>query len=132
QLESEKIFINAGCRPRIPRIPGLESIKFLTNENIMDLTVLPEHLIVLGGGYIGLEFGQVFRRFGSGVTIIHKSSQIVPHEDPEVSAELQKVLEKEGISFQMNVTAARAERREESIVTSIDNPVGRAPVCGSH
>ena len=91
-LESDKIFINTGGRPRIPRVPGLDSIKFLTNENIMDLTVLPDHLIVLGGGYVGLEFGQMFRRFGSRVTIIHNTNQIVPHEDPEVSAELQRVL----------------------------------------
>ena len=102
-LESEKIFINTGGRARIPRIPGLDSIKFLTNENIMDLTALPEHLIVLGGGYIGLEFGQMFRRFGSRVTIIHNTNQIVPHEDPEVSAELQKILEEEGIIFLLNI-----------------------------
>ncbi len=102
-LESEKIFINTGCRPRIPRVPGLDSVKYLTNENIMEVTVLPEHLIVLGGGYIGLEFAQMFRRFGSRVTIIHNSDQIVPHEDPEVSAELQKILEVEGITFLLNV-----------------------------
>jgi pyruvate/2-oxoglutarate dehydrogenase complex dihydrolipoamide dehydrogenase (E3) component len=131
-LESGKIFINTGGRPRIPRIPGLDTVQFLTNENIMDLTFLPEHLIVLGGGYIGLEFGQMFRRFGSRVTIIHNTSQIVPREDPEVSAELQKVLEAEGIIFQLNVQAARAEKKGDSIIISIDDPTGRAPVSGSH
>src|ERR1700680_3750412 len=87
-LESEKIFINTGGRARDPGIPGLDTVKYLTNENIMDLTVLPEHLIILGGGYIGLEFGQMFARFGSRVTVIHNAEQIVPREDPEVAGGL--------------------------------------------
>src|SRR5258708_3195052 len=89
-LESEKIFINTGDRARAPLIPGLDKIPYLTNENIMDLTALPEHLIVLGGGYIGLEFGQMFARFGSRVTIIQRAAQIVPREDPEVAGGTQR------------------------------------------
>src|SRR5712664_3754561 len=84
-LESEKIFINTGGRPRDPHIPGLARVPYLTNETIMDLTVVPEHLIVLGGGYIGLEFAQMFARFGSSVTVIHNSEQILSREDPEVA-----------------------------------------------
>src|ERR1700681_3885649 len=114
-LESEKIFINTGGRSRDPGIPGLDTVKYLTNENIMDLTILPEHLIVLGGGYIGLEFGQMFRRFGSRVTVIHNSNHIVPREDPEVSAELQRILEAEGMKFCLNITSARAEQKGNSI-----------------
>ena len=131
-LESEKIFIDTGGRPRIPRIPGLDKTNFLTNENIMDLTILPEHLIVLGGGYIGLEFGQMFRRFGSRVSVIHNSNHIVPREDPEVSAELQRILEAEGIKFCLNITSARAEQKGNSIAISIDDPKGQAPISGSH
>lgn len=131
-LESEKIFIDAGGRPRIPGIPGLDKINFLTNENIMDLTVLPEHLIVLGGGYIGLEFGQMFRRFGSRVTVIHNSGHIVPREDPEVSAELQKILEGEGIKFRLNVMSARAEQKGDSVIVSFDGPKDQPPISGSH
>src|SRR6266403_587006 len=86
-LESEKIFINTGGRSRDPGIPGMETVPYLTNENIMDLNVLPEHLIVLGGGYIGLEFGQMFGRFGSRVTVIQSPAQIVSREDPEVSVD---------------------------------------------
>src|SRR5262245_59881581 len=82
-LESEKIFIDTGARPLIPDIPGLEAAGYLTNETVMELTDLPAHLIVLGGGYIGLEFGQMFRRFGSQVTVIHQSGQILPREDAE-------------------------------------------------
>jgi dihydrolipoamide dehydrogenase len=131
-LESEKIFINTGGRPRIPRIPGLDTIPYLTNENIMDLTVLPEHLIVLGGGYIGLEFGQMFRRFGSRVTIIHKTEQIVPHEDAEVSTELKKVLGEEGIDCHLNVQTSRAEKKGDAIVVFFHGPEGPMSVSGSH
>ena len=83
----------------IPPIPGLDRVSYLTNETIMELTEVPEHLLVLGGGYIGLEFGQMFSRFGSRVTIIQNSDQIVPREDPEIAAELQRALEAEGIRF---------------------------------
>src|SRR5499427_7870010 len=101
-IESEKIFINTGGRPSIPAIPGLRDVPFLTNESIMQLTEIPEHLLVLGGGYIGLEFGQMFCRYGSRVTIVHQGSQIVPREDPEIAAELQKALEAEGMELVLN------------------------------
>src|SRR5271169_7166985 len=81
-LESEKIFIDTGTRPAIPQIPGLDTVPFLTNTTIMELQAVPEHLLVLGGGYIGLEFGQMFRRFGSRVTIIHNGERTLPREDP--------------------------------------------------
>jgi pyruvate/2-oxoglutarate dehydrogenase complex dihydrolipoamide dehydrogenase (E3) component len=131
-LESEKIFINTGGRARIPKIAGLETIKFLTNENIMDLTEIPEHLIVLGGGYIGLEFGQMFRRFGSRVTVIHNSGQIVPREDPEVATELQQILEAEGLTFLLNAQAIHAEQRGTVIAISVEGLHGRSIVTGSH
>src|SRR5215471_6070589 len=76
-LESERIFINTGARAAIPRIEGLDVVSYLTHASIMELTELPEHLLVLGGGYIGLEFGQMFRRFGSRVTVVHQSDQIL-------------------------------------------------------
>lgn len=131
-LESEKIFINTGGVARIPLIPGLDAIQYLTNENIMDLTVLPEHLIVLGGGYIGLEFGQMFGRFGSRVTVIHNGEQIVSHEDPEVAAELQRVLEAEGLTFMLHARATRVEQERETIVVSVDRASGPTVVSGSH
>ncbi|MGD0909796.1 MAG: mercuric reductase [Candidatus Acidiferrales bacterium] len=131
-LESEKIFINTGCRARIPDVPGFSSVKFLTNRNIMELTALPEHLIILGGGYIGLEFGQMFRRFGSQVTVLQDSNQIIGREDPEVSAEMQKILESEGIAFSMNARVTRAEQKGNSITLSFDGANGPASVSGSH
>jgi pyruvate/2-oxoglutarate dehydrogenase complex dihydrolipoamide dehydrogenase (E3) component len=98
----------------------------------MDLTVLPEHLIVLGGGYIGLEFGQMFGRFGSRVTVIHNGEQIVSHEDPEVAAELQKALEVEGLTFLLNARATRVEQERDTIVISVERASGPTVVSGSH
>ena len=131
-LESEKIFINTGGRAIIPDIPGLDSVRVLTNESIMELTELPGHLIVLGGGYIGLEFGQMFRRFGSRVTIIQSQSQIVPREDPEIAAELQRILEGEGVAFHLNARTTRVDRINDSISVSVTGTKGAETISGTH
>ncbi|MFY9559814.1 MAG: mercuric reductase [Terriglobales bacterium] len=131
-LESQRIFINTGGRAAIPPIPGLDTIRYLTNESIMDLTALPEHLVVLGGGYIGLEFGQMFARFGSRVTVIHSSGQIVPREDPEVAAELHKTLESEGVHFLLNARTTRAQEEDKAIVLTMEQAGGTSTVSGSH
>jgi pyruvate/2-oxoglutarate dehydrogenase complex dihydrolipoamide dehydrogenase (E3) component len=131
-LESDKIFINTGGRAREPGIPGLNTVKYLTNETILGITALPEHLIVLGGGYIGLEFGQMFRRFGSRVSVVHNTEQIVSHEDPDVAAELQKALEEEGLAFHLNAQMTRVGQNGDSIVASIDAASGAATITGSH
>ena len=93
ELEGERVFINTGTRVDVPRLEGLDRIDYLTNASIMELAEVPEHLVVLGGGYIGLEFGQMFRRFGSRVTVVHRGEAILPRDDADVSAELQKALE---------------------------------------
>jgi len=131
-LESERIFINIGCRPSIPAIPSLDSISYLTNETVMQLTNVPEHLLILGGGYIGLEFGQMFRRFGSRVTVLHTGKQIVPREDPEIAAELQKALEAEGIQFLLNTRTTRVESKNSAVTLSFESPAGASSVTGSH
>ena len=130
-LESERIFINTGARALIPPIPGLDTVNYLTNENIMALTELPEHLVVLGGGYIGLEFGQMFSRFGSRVTVIQTNQQIVPREDPEVAAELQRALESEGIRFLLNARTTQARREGNEVVLAVEQPTGSSTVTGS-
>jgi pyruvate/2-oxoglutarate dehydrogenase complex dihydrolipoamide dehydrogenase (E3) component len=119
-LESERIFIDTGARPRIPKIPGIETSGYLTNETIMELPEVPGHLIILGGGYIGLEFGQMFARFGSQVTVIEGGGQIVAHEDPEIAAELQRALEGEGVNFLLNTNTTAIERAGESVVLSLE------------
>jgi pyruvate/2-oxoglutarate dehydrogenase complex dihydrolipoamide dehydrogenase (E3) component len=131
-LESDKIFINSGGRPIIPDIPGFDPARVLTNESMMELKDLPEHLIVLGGGYIGLEFGQMFRRFGSRVTILQNRAQIVPREDPEIAAELQKILEGEGIEFHLNVQTTRVDQTAGSVKVSVTMPRGSKTISGSH
>jgi pyruvate/2-oxoglutarate dehydrogenase complex dihydrolipoamide dehydrogenase (E3) component len=131
-LESERIFINTGGRALIPPIPGLDAIRFLTNETIMELTDLPEHLLVLGGGYIGMEFGQMFSRFGSRVTIVQSNSQICPREDPEVAAELHRALETEDIRFLLNAHTTRVEQKDGAITLTIEQPGGTTTVTGSH
>jgi pyruvate/2-oxoglutarate dehydrogenase complex dihydrolipoamide dehydrogenase (E3) component len=131
-LESERIFIDTGARPHIPSIPGLDGTGYLTNETIMQLTNVPEHLIVLGGGYIGLEFGQMFSRFGSRVTIIDDGPQIVAREDAEVAAELQRALESEGIRFILGAKTTRAGKDNSRITLALERSGSQSAVSGSH
>ena len=131
-IESKKIFVNTGARPNIPAIPGLRDVPFLTNESIMQLTAVPEHLLVLGGGYIGLEFGQMFRRYGSRVTIVQQGPQIVAREDPEIAAELQRALEAEGLEFVLNAHTEAAKRRDGVITLSCKLSARSREVTGSH
>jgi pyruvate/2-oxoglutarate dehydrogenase complex dihydrolipoamide dehydrogenase (E3) component len=131
-LESERIFINTGTRPAIPQLEGLDRVDYLTNASLMELQDLPEHLLALGAGYIGLEFGQMFRRFGSRVTIIHSRGQILPHEDADVAGELQKALESEGVNFVMNVRTTRVQKTNGQIVLSLESSGGPTTLYGSH
>ncbi|MBI4166643.1 MAG: mercuric reductase [Acidobacteria bacterium] len=131
-LESERIFINTGTRAAVPKIAGIETSGYLTNATIMELETLPKHLIVLGGGYIGLEFGQMFRRFGSDVTVVHHSGQILPREDADVVAELQKALVGEGIRFLLNVKPVRASRQDGKVVLTLAGTDGETSIEGTH
>ncbi len=96
-LTADKIFINAGCRPAVPSLEGLRSVPYLDSTSIMELDSVPEHLLVIGGGYIGLEFGQLFRRFGSRVTIIQRAAQLLRGEDDDVTAEVLAIMQQDGI-----------------------------------
>ncbi len=131
-LESERIFINTGTRPTIPRIDGLDQVHYLTNASLLELDQLPDHLLVLGGGYIGLEFGQIFHRFGSRVTIVHKDGQILNREDADVSAALQEALEAEGIRFMLNARTTRVLGRDGQITLTLDVPHGSESISGTH
>lgn len=106
-LTAEKIFLNTGTLPVIPPLPGLEKIDYLTSSSIMDLMEIPSHLLILGGSYIALEFGQLYRRLGSEVTIIESSDQFLPKEDADIAAEIKKILEEDGIRI---LTGAHAEQ----------------------
>jgi pyruvate/2-oxoglutarate dehydrogenase complex dihydrolipoamide dehydrogenase (E3) component len=128
-LEGERIFINTGTHPAIPRIEGLDRINYLTNATVMELRRLPEHLIILGGGYIGLEFGQMFRRYGSEVTLVHVHDQVLSREDPDVATELQKALESEGVRFVLNARTSRVHSKNGRILLDVE---GSSTLSGSH
>jgi pyruvate/2-oxoglutarate dehydrogenase complex dihydrolipoamide dehydrogenase (E3) component len=119
-LESEHIFIDVGTRPNVPRIRGIDRGGYLTNESLMELEQVPEHLIVLGGGYIGLEFGQMFRRFGSRVTLIHTGDQILAREDADIARQLQQALEQEGVEFRLNANTTAVEKLNAHVELTID------------
>src|SRR5262249_23734669 len=133
-LEGRHIFIDTGTHSFTPRIKGLDTAGYLTNTTIMELTELPKHLLVLGGGYIGLEFGQMFRRFGSKVTVIHSSEQLLNREDRDVAQELQKALEAEGIRFLLNAETSRVERKNDQITLTVQLAGSQKTeaVTGSH
>ncbi|MBE2202373.1 MAG: mercuric reductase [Anaerolinea sp.] len=132
-LTSKHIFINTGTRPRILPIPGLEAVDYLTNRNVMDLTETPEHLIVLGGSYIGLEFGQMFLRFGSRVSVIEYAGQIIPQEDEAVAQALCEALVAEGMQFYLGAKATAVQPTSSGVtVTVTDKRGGEMAVSGSH
>jgi pyruvate/2-oxoglutarate dehydrogenase complex dihydrolipoamide dehydrogenase (E3) component len=131
-LESERIFIDTGTRPYPPDLPGLDKIGYLTNESVMELREIPQHLLILGGGYIGLEFGQMFRRFCSRVTIMHKGSQLLSREDEDIAKELQKALESEGIEFRLNSNSVQVENKAGQIALTLEASSRRETITGSH
>jgi pyruvate/2-oxoglutarate dehydrogenase complex dihydrolipoamide dehydrogenase (E3) component len=131
-LEGERIFINTGTRVAVPPLDGLDAVPYLTNATIMELTEVPEHLVVLGGGYIGLEFGQMFHRFGSRVTVVHNGDQLLAREDADVAAELQKALEVEGLRFVLNARTTRVEQQGGQVALTAQTGSGSETVTGSH
>ncbi len=132
ELESSRIFINTGTRPAVPRLDGLDRIDYLTNASIMQLREVPEHLLVLGGGYVGLEFGQMFCRFGSQVTVVHRGAHVLPREDADVTLELQKTLEKEGIRFLLQANPTHVEKQNGQIALQAQTGKGSETLRGSH
>jgi pyruvate/2-oxoglutarate dehydrogenase complex dihydrolipoamide dehydrogenase (E3) component len=118
-LTGERIFINAGARPAVPAVDGLKEVPFLDSTSIMELDAVPEHLIVLGGGYIGLEFGQMFRRFGSHVTIVQSGSQLLSGEDADVAGAVAAILKQDGIEVLLSARAARVTKEGAKIRVTV-------------
>ena len=131
-LTAERFFINTGTGPLIPSVPGLKETGFLTSESIMELEQLPEHLIVLGSGYIGLEFAQMFRRFGSSVTVIGHSEQILSQQDPDIAIAVQTLLERDGIEFLLKAKVLRVDRSGNDTVLQIQVADREISLQGTH
>jgi pyruvate/2-oxoglutarate dehydrogenase complex dihydrolipoamide dehydrogenase (E3) component len=131
-LEAERIFINVGGRARVPAMPGLEDVAYLTNSSMMEVDFLPEHLIVVGGSYIGLEFGQMYRRFGSQVTVVEMGPRLIQRDDEDVSAAVREILEAEGVQVRLGAECLAVEKRGDRIAVRLDCREGAKEVVGSH
>jgi pyruvate/2-oxoglutarate dehydrogenase complex dihydrolipoamide dehydrogenase (E3) component len=132
-LSANMIFINSGARPATPPVNGLNTVPTLDSTSIMELDEIPEHLVILGGGYVGLEFGQMFRRFGSRVTIVQRGPQLLGREDIEVAAAVLDIVREDGIDVLLNAEARRAEKNgDRGIRLVVQGPDGERAVTGSH
>jgi len=131
-LTAEKIFINVGARAFVPEIPGLDEISYFTNSGIMDVDYLPEHLIIIGGSYIGLEFAQMYRRFGSRVSVIEKASRLIPREDEDISQAVLEILQKENIEFHLNAECIAVKKSGDEIAVHVKCDQMDEPIIGSH
>lgn len=131
-LEADRIFVNVGGRALVPPMPGLDQVPYLTNSSMMAVDFLPEHLIVVGGSYVGLEFGQMYRRFGARVTVVEKGPRLIQREDEDVSQAVREILEAEGIEIRLNANCLSARREGDHIAIGLDCSDGARDVHGSH
>ena len=131
-LEAGEIFINVGGRANVPDMPGLRDVPFLTNSSMMDVDFLPEHLLIVGGSYIGLEFAQMYRRFGSRVTVVEMAPRIIGREDEEVSAAIKAVLEAEGIAFRLKAECVSVCKRGDGVAMQMSCEEEPREIVGSH
>ncbi len=132
RLSAKQIFINVGGRALVPPLPGVEQIDYLTNSSMMQVDFLPKHLIVVGGSSVGLEFGQMFRRFGSKVTILEMGPRLVRREDEDVSTALREILENEGVQVRVNANCIAFSRRGDEVIAHAECEDGSPDVAGSH
>jgi len=131
-LEADKIFINTGARARIPDMPGLKEASYLTNSSMMEVDFLPEHLIIVGGSYIGLEFAQMYRRFGSRVTVVEMKDRLIARDDEDVSATVKQILENEGIEIRLKAECVTVEQSGNGVAINVECESGAPRIEGSH
>ena len=131
-LRADNIFLNVGGRALVPPIPGLDQVPYLTNSSMVDVDFLPPHLVVLGGSYVGLEFAQVYRRFGSEVTVIELGSRLVTREDEDVSLAIADILRDEGIDVRVDSKVVGVAKRDTAIAVTVETAGARSEVVGSH
>jgi pyruvate/2-oxoglutarate dehydrogenase complex dihydrolipoamide dehydrogenase (E3) component len=131
-LTAERIFINVGGRANVPDLPGVDQVNYLTNTSLLQLDVLPRHLVVIGGSYVGLEFAQIYRRFGTEVTVVEMADRLVQREDPDVSVAVQEILAAEGIQIRLGAECIRFEARAQDVCAHVACRTGEPQVVGSH
>lgn len=131
-LEAARIFINVGTRAYVPDMPGIKEVPYLTNSGMMEVDFLPEHLVIVGGSYVGLEFAQMYRRFGSRVTVVEAKPRLIAREDEEISAAVKEILENEGVEVRLNVQCMSAEKRGDRVVVKLGCETAPDEVVGSH
>jgi pyruvate/2-oxoglutarate dehydrogenase complex dihydrolipoamide dehydrogenase (E3) component len=131
-LTAERVFIDVGGRPYVPELPGVRQVPYLTSESMMDVDFVPAHLLIVGGSYVGLEFGQMYRRFGSRVTIIEMAPRLVHREDPEVSEAIRDILAAEGIEIRLDARCLALESAPEGVRVKVDCSAGAPSVPGTH
>ncbi len=132
-LRADLVFLNVGGRAAVPELPGIHDVPYLTNSSLLKLDALPKHLIIIGGSYIGIEFGQMYRRFGSEVTIIEKAKRLISHEDPDVSAAVLDILEREGIHVRLDAECITLSPHESGVAVGVSCPEDEEPTSiGSH
>jgi pyruvate/2-oxoglutarate dehydrogenase complex dihydrolipoamide dehydrogenase (E3) component len=131
-LSADKIIINTGGRAFIPEMQGLDSVPYLTNSSMMEVDFLPEHLLIVGGSYIGLEFAQVYRRFGARVTVVEMADRLIAREDPDISDAVQEILEAEGIAVRLNAKCLAVEKDGNQIAMKLDCLAGAPRIRGTH
>ena len=131
-IRSDRIFLNVGARASVPDLPGLDEVEVLTNSSMMEVDFLPEHLVIVGGSYIGLEFAQMYRRFGSRVTVVQRGPRLIARDDEDVSETVREILEAEGVEFRLNAECIRLERRGDRVAIGVDCEAGAPEVEGSH
>ena len=131
-LEADKIYINVGGRAAVPEMPGVHDVPFLNNSSMMKVDFLPEHLVIVGGSYVGLEFGQMYRRFGSEVTIVEMGPRLIGREDEDISQAVREIVEAEGIRVRLNAECISLAKRDRGVVVRVDCTEGATEVLGSH
>ena len=131
-LTAPRIFINVGGRPSVPPLPGVNDVPFLTNRTILELDQVPEHLLVVGGSYIGLEFAQMHRRFGAKVTIVERLPHLIAREDADISEAIREILTGEGVAVRTGAECIRLGRHERGVAVFVDCAEGEPTVVGSH
>jgi len=131
-LEADKIFINVGGRAAVPSLIGLDQVSHLTNSTMMDVDFLPEHLIVIGGSYVGLEFAQMYRRFGSTVTVVEMGRRLIQREDEDISEAVKTILEGEDITIRLGAECIAFEKRGTTVAVGVDCSDGDKTIIGSH